>query len=623
MFLTIHAATVKHVTLIDIMGGEIKQQHEKAFESLALAFKSSKLTSLDLSRNVIGAYMWKCWASQTKLQRLILDFVHIDDSSMKEFAAHFAFGGSLEDLHVVLAATIGSIGINAANAFLKGCTKLHSLRWVNKNVTQDAKLPWYGLKQFACSKIQEKGSTLMHLVMEGSMLSDEELNENGLSGALINLPKLKTLKLRKVGLDDEAVKRVISPIRNNRPPLECLDLSYNDIQCKGAKAIATVSTVPTIMKQFGILILSDNKIASEGGMTILESFATRANVEIDLRLDRNPFDCGKVAFHMAIAKNRAEAERDQLLRQRERLLVETNDSQQSLRHTVSGQTGVFADMHILQQETMKLKEDRDALIKAFSVLGLGSKMDERKKMLDRIALLEEMVFGPRTPSSIRRTSMGEASSLHDRNLRTPTRILRSSSFEDSPSFRRTTSPSSPDISITASSVGERPNLARSGSSGRSLPRETRLKGRSTSFDDSNSSARSASESTSTPRDRHHQLFRNPNSFRGSSSYDIDSSSSHNRSNRASRAVPFDLHVDPNSAPRMMAGHSPIMMASPPKSARNAPSRTTADDWESLLDKQKLPAQSNRPLVASSKSLRYLDELTEVSKEESDSQGSQL
>jgi hypothetical protein len=144
MFLMIHAEKVKHVILNDIFSGSVVAHEDPgAFSSLASAFESSKLESLNLSNNVIDSCIWKNWIQQTELQQLILDYVEMNDESLQTFASHFFSGHTLRDLHVVLIKPMGPAALDAANTIIGSCTKLASLRWVNKNhVKDDTKLPW-------------------------------------------------------------------------------------------------------------------------------------------------------------------------------------------------------------------------------------------------------------------------------------------------------------------------------------------------------------------------------------------------------------------------------------------------------------------------------------------------
>jgi hypothetical protein len=120
-FLSMHAATVKHVSIKDMMRAsssnnnstgdsddtdDEQQQRqndaEEAFCSLARVFEVSSLETLNLSDNIIGASLWQHWAVHRNLRQLILDYVEINDNSLAEFARHFTFGDHLEELYVVL-----------------------------------------------------------------------------------------------------------------------------------------------------------------------------------------------------------------------------------------------------------------------------------------------------------------------------------------------------------------------------------------------------------------------------------------------------------------------------------------------------------------------------------------
>jgi Ran GTPase-activating protein (RanGAP) involved in mRNA processing and transport len=390
VFLTIHAVTVRHVVLSDIFCGIYSADSDpNALPLLTKAFESSKLESLNLSNNVIPSSTWENWTQQTALQQLILDFVEIDDASMEALASNFFFGHALRDLHVVLNRPMGLIALDAANHILKSCTRLGSLRWVNKNFIKNAsKLPWLGLK-----KMINPGK-LLHLVMEGGSLpEEEEIGEQGLCGALAHMTGLQTLKLRHTGLQDATVRRIVVALRRSRPPLECLDLSNNAIKDIGAKAIANLALVQRLTASFVSLILEKNQIGNDGVKDIVTSFVAKMGPKLDLRIRGNPADYSKIALELAVSKQSADTEREELQRECERLRAEANDAKQNLRKVMTAQTHMITDMNILQQKTKHLTEEREALARAFTVLGNVQQVEERNQMMNRISQLEDMVLG--------------------------------------------------------------------------------------------------------------------------------------------------------------------------------------------------------------------------------------
>jgi Ran GTPase-activating protein (RanGAP) involved in mRNA processing and transport len=398
MFLTIHASTVKHVVLNDIFSGVVVAREDpNALYSLASAFEASKLVSLNLSNNIIGGWIWKNWIQQRELQQLILDHVEMNEASLQALASNFVFGHTLRDLHVVLNNRMRPAALDAANTILKSCTKLGALRWVNK--TEDTKLPWLGLQSMAAAMSTNNSGKLSHLVMEGGCLSDEDLSCKGLCGALLVLPSLQTLKLRHVGMRDAAVQRIVAAMRSSRPQLECLDFSYNAIQSEGAKALVELVHIPRVTKNLTSLVLEKNLIANDGAISVISTFGSKVGAKLDLRLRGNPFDYGKISFELAVSKGSVEVERDVLRKECDRLRAEANDARQNLRKVMAAQTLIVSDMHILQQESERVTEERETLSKAFSVLGKVQQVEERKQMLCRIGKLEEMVLGHGTTAT--------------------------------------------------------------------------------------------------------------------------------------------------------------------------------------------------------------------------------
>jgi hypothetical protein len=396
MFLMIHAEKVKHVILNDIFSGVvIAHEDPLAFSSLASAFESSKLESLNLSNNVVESCIWKNWIQQTELQQLLLDHVEMSDASLQALASNFVFGQTLRELHVVLSKPMGKAALDAANTIVGSCTQLTSLRWINKNhVKDDTRLPWIGLQRMTATRSSTHNSgKLLHLIMEGGCLSDEDLGDMGLYGALLELPSLQTLKLRHVGLRDAAVHGMVAAMRSSQPPLVCLDLSCNNIQSDGAKMLVDLAHIRRVTKDLTSLVLEKNLIANDGARTLISSFGSNLGARLDLRLRGNPFDYSKIAYEMAVSKGSVELERDELRKECERLRTEAHDGHQKLRKVMAAQTLMVSDMHVLKQQAECVAEERETLSKAFSVLGKGQQVEERKEMLHRIGKLEEMVLG--------------------------------------------------------------------------------------------------------------------------------------------------------------------------------------------------------------------------------------
>jgi Ran GTPase-activating protein (RanGAP) involved in mRNA processing and transport len=418
-FLSVHAKTIKHVSLKDMMAGEYNHEDAEAFASLAKVFQTSKLETLNLSDNTINASMWKNWSTHTSLRQLILDYVQMDDDSLVELQANFTFADSLEELYVVLTNNLGPRGLNAANGILKSCRKMSSLRWAVKDAPPDAKLPWFGLAEMAQELSNSRGgANLRHLVMDGGTITEEEEGNKGLAGALKHFSQLKTIKLRSVGLKDSGAKRMTGSLLHAKPPLESLDLSRNHIQAPGATALSKLSGVDNIVKNLALFALDRNLIEAGGARTILEAFGSRASHKLDIKLDGNPFHYGKVAFNLACRKGQAETERDELVNDVEKMRSDLKDTHAMLGDNTTGKSSMLYDIKMLQEEINKLREEKAALVQAFSVIGILNQVEDQTRLFDRVSHLERTVFGSandeptqsKRPNMTRRTSIDTVSS---------------------------------------------------------------------------------------------------------------------------------------------------------------------------------------------------------------------
>lgn len=414
-FLSAHVETIKHVSLKDMMAGEYNHEDAEAFASLAKVFQSSKLETLNLSDNSINASMWRNWATHTNLRQLILDYVQMDDDSLIELQTYFTFADSLEELYVVLTNNVGPRGLRAANGILKSCRKMSSLRWAVKDAPPDAMMPWCGLAEMAQEMSNSRGgASLLHLVMDGGTISEEESGNNGLAGALQHFSQLKTLKLRSIGLKDAEANRLAASLIHAKPPMESIDLSRNQIQTLGATALSKLSDVDSIVKNLNIFALDRNLIEAGGARTILEAFGSRsANHKLDIKLDGNPFHYGKVAFNLACRKGQAETERDELLSDVEKMRSDLKDTQLMRGDTAVSKFSMMNDIRMLQEEINKLRGEKAVLMQAFSVIGTLNQVEDQARLLGRVSQLERSVFGVgkdeagqrKRPSVTRRTSL--------------------------------------------------------------------------------------------------------------------------------------------------------------------------------------------------------------------------
>lgn len=364
------AATVKHVSIKDMVVTDDPDSIQ-AFATLATAFAVSSLETLNLSDNRIDKTLWQHWAMHRNLRQLILDYVEITNESLVELAQHFTFGDHLSELYVVLTNSITRQGQNAANEILRKCEKLVSLRWAEKDAPETALLPWNGLYDMASSN---PNTCLIHLVMDGGTIQEEELGDEGLCGAVSRFHKLRTLKLRGVGLKDEGAQAIVKSIKHAKPPLETLDLGKNGIKTLGSMAVAKLSSVESISRSLVLLALDRNSIDTGGAREILECFAaTTANARLEIKLDMNPFNYGKLAFNLA--RRKAQADR------------ECNDMRSM------SQINSTKDTKKLEEEISKLREEKASLLKVLSIVNSQNGAREMERTLDRISNLEKSVLG--------------------------------------------------------------------------------------------------------------------------------------------------------------------------------------------------------------------------------------
>jgi Leucine Rich repeat len=381
-FLSMFIETIKHVSMKDIVAEEYSPLEEQAFLDLCTIFESCPLETLNLSDNVISAPIWKCWSKQTHLRQLILDFVEIPDDSLCEMAQNFCFGNTLEELYVVLTNHIGPAGVMAANNVLKECRCVGSLRWAVKDAPPDVLMPWRGLANLAQEMSKaSKASTLLHLVMDGGTITEEDCGLMGIGGALEYFTQLKTIKFRSIGLKDIGALHIANALCVSQPPLEILDLSRNYIQYNGASSIAAVSEVHNIASNLNYLSLERNNIDANGAIKVLSAFGAKGSQKLDVKLDGNPFNFCKVAYALAWQKGRIEHSHDDSL----------SDNKNSGHTNNSDRTS--NDVKALQDEVLRLQDEKAILMQAFSVVGSANHVVEHVRMLDRISTLETKIFG--------------------------------------------------------------------------------------------------------------------------------------------------------------------------------------------------------------------------------------
>jgi hypothetical protein len=389
-FLASHAAHIRHVALHDML---VEPKSAAAAKTVAetvhrvvqvcSAFREAPLQVLDLSRNVIlGAAMWETWETAQTLEQIILDGVTMDKEAWLALQTTFAWD-RLDDLHMVLnKGPSDKESVEAACSILSQCTKLSSLRWIQRSAIGGA-LPCHGLKEMARNmlKVNTRGGSLRHLVLGGSYFPTSpnarkedilQLREwKDLCAALLDMPRLRSLKLRSLGLTE--VDRLVTILHTSRPPLEILDLSYNMLS--DVKALLDFVKIPKLNKELRSIVLSHNLIDTKQGRDL---FATFGEYPVDLALDNNKVDFGGLirSYHQDLRG--LERDRDDLRFQAEQ-------------HLVHGQAGTGAELSLVKAENKRLREEHDTLIRAFHLMGTVKHVEENKKLFDRVQRLEDMV----------------------------------------------------------------------------------------------------------------------------------------------------------------------------------------------------------------------------------------
>ena len=398
--------------------------------------------------------------TRTQLRQLILDSVDLNADSWKALSTTFVWSG-LEDLHIVLDEPIPSeeAALEAAQQIVRQATKLSSLRWIQKQGS-DQPLPWTGLRDMAVARAaaaaaqpstttstttaapqsphstsnnnnNNNGSSaaggdpsshsnksssssslpqLKHLVLEGPGTPDfctaRDLQE--LTATLKELPRLKTLKLRHLGLTD--VTSICSALRASRPPLEVLDLSYNELSSTGCRRLVDLKRVSRISQSLALLVVNDNRVETAAARELWETFGTT------ITLDNNPgIDCGQIIADLMSNQAQLEREREELRAQ----FMERNSNNNTNNNATTANTSnnttaaaVSAAAELaesMRKENRRLREERDLLAKAFSIMGISQQVDEHKRLLDRVQRLEDvMVLG----ASSSKRSMGSGGSGH-------------------------------------------------------------------------------------------------------------------------------------------------------------------------------------------------------------------
>jgi hypothetical protein len=380
-FLSMFLQTIRHVSMKDMVLDQCTQDDVQSFVNLCNVFESCTLETLNLSDNIISSPIWRCWSAQVQLRQLILDYVGLDDDSLHELAQNFTFGDTLEELYVVLTKNIGPKGVIAASSILKNCRCVGSLRWAVKDAPPDALMPWRGLADMAQEMIKAHNvAPLLHLVMDGGTISEEDCGPTGIAGGLEHFTQLKSMKFRSIGLKDIGALHISYALSIAKPPLEIFDLSRNFVQSIGVSSIAGLCEIDNITTNLTYFSLERNNIDAEGAITVFEAFGMKASAKLDIRLDGNPFSFNKIAFTLSCRKAQIETDRDDML----------NDAKGSGHRR---RRDNISDVRALQDQVSMLREEKTILMQAFTVLGSSTRVIEGTRLLDRISTLEKFAFG--------------------------------------------------------------------------------------------------------------------------------------------------------------------------------------------------------------------------------------
>jgi hypothetical protein len=436
LFLTIHASTIQQVTLADLttaattttttiqpvedsnndstMNSDSQQQQQQENDVVALiaiaeSFAESELISLDLSHNHIDASVWKHWSAQCghTLRRLTLDRVYLDKDSLQELEKHISLQ-ALDEISIVWMHALEASGVATADRILANCQRLTKVKLAYKHQVGKAKLMWTGLQTL----VRQGGCQLATLALEGARCTDPELLV--LLDILTNSPTLSVLQLRNLNLTDGQMLQICASLNESRPLLTRLDLSYNALKEGSVKGICDLyERNATILDSVQVLSLNNNHIGPEGFDTLLQCATVKCRFpRADINIHGNPIAADKWAFGLAVAKYKMQSELTLVRKERDSLLIdlaklsEQNRSNRSIGsdQNRSSRSIGGVDSQVLLLENRQLKEDRDTLLRAFSIAAASQSVEQNRQVLDRISRLEDMFLS--LPADTRQTSDG-------------------------------------------------------------------------------------------------------------------------------------------------------------------------------------------------------------------------
>jgi hypothetical protein len=412
MFLAVQAAAVKHLSIHNVVKDPSGQKEEKqALSSLAMAFHDARLETLDLSHNILGAYIWDNFNSQQQLESLILEDVEMDEDSYENLERNLEkkmYTGHLAILRISNKIPVGPKAVEAGNNILYRCTTLRSLRWLNKSKQQmqqhpgTSGLPCRGLYDLS-EKMNRHTHTLKHVELEGGDLSDEDFgDEHGLCGAIKRLNRLGHLKLKNVGLTSDRASMLVAAFQAGKTPLRNLDLSDNMVGDQGAIALSKISENRPLLTHLKYLNICNNNITNDGGVALFCAIGGKGVTDLNVQTDGNTLSMSHVALAIAAMRQKAEEATSQSMPKNNDGVgnssghqLQQGDDPKKIESLLESQASMIKDLQLLQKEVQKVTDERDTLVKAFSVLGASQHVEERNTILERLKRLEDKVHGQR------------------------------------------------------------------------------------------------------------------------------------------------------------------------------------------------------------------------------------
>ena len=480
MFIVTHGNAITELSLNQMMYEQFTETETEAVSSLLLAFQNAPIEKLDLSRNFLGPSLWRLFVGHNELTHLILDDVRMTEESLQELALVLNVD-NLTSLHVALSpcSLDHPSATDAFNELIRRCFKLQSLKWINRDPSCRLTVPWKGVRDLAMSV--EDGvneCNLRHVFLEGGQFPREAFAAHGLESTFFYIKNLSSLRLRRLNLTSIAIGRIVDSLCRARHPIEVLDLSQNGLDSNVVGRLCMLTKERRVMPNLRTLDLRYNRLSEDDAVTLYEHFVTRSFGEIEVLLQHNQFNLSRLPIALAIGKSQAEEERVELRKQRDKLREETQEQLSVMRKLAAGQSAMLKEMQSLKAEVRRVEEERDALARAYHVLGLANKFVAEESLEDRITRLERSVLAKSSRSSHQNRNSEEAShgsnSSSDDNERTvvtstlsPTKVNQFRSAD----LSTVNIKPSPRDTLSSHRVGSRRQLLNDSSSSRLPPRK--------------------------------------------------------------------------------------------------------------------------------------------------------